>query len=299
MTYSATAFRLLLSAPSDVTSEDIGAAIETVIRWNVLYGQQSGHVVVPTNWGHHAVAKYGDRPQAVLNDQLVDDADIVIALFWYRLGSPTGEAESGTIEEIERAHANGAYVGILRCVRPVPNDVDTVQLQRLREFYERVQPDSLLLSYADVAELKGHVDAILTTATTAVSTRVEAELATAGPSRVAPSAEVWPRIETTPETQSDSRGRIRTRHRHQLVLTNTGSEPARNVRWELELEDDTADGGLPILPTKPSELEALAPGGDAKYNVMPTMGTAPQVRCVVKWEDTAGEHENLATLRFF
>jgi hypothetical protein len=44
----------------------------------------------------------GERPQAIINRQLVDDADLLFAVFSTRLGSPTGVAESGTAEEIER-----------------------------------------------------------------------------------------------------------------------------------------------------------------------------------------------------
>lgn len=77
----------------------------------------------------------------MLNDQLVGTADIVVALFWHRLGSPTGEAESGTVEEIEEAHDNGAYVAILRCVRDYPGDaLDTDQLKQLDAFLSRVEP---------------------------------------------------------------------------------------------------------------------------------------------------------------
>jgi hypothetical protein len=46
-------------------------------------------------------------------------------------------------------------------------------------------------------------------------------------------------------------------------------------------------------------LESLAPRSDAKYALALFMGAAQQARCVVSWTDTAGEYENVATLRFF
>ena len=42
------------------------------------------------------------RGQGVINEQLVDDADIVLALFDSRLGQATAAAVSGTAEEITR-----------------------------------------------------------------------------------------------------------------------------------------------------------------------------------------------------
>lgn len=298
MTYSATAFRLLLSAPSDVLECDLAAARASINRWNVIYGSQSGAVVVPMSWTHHSVASYGERPQDALNEQLVDKADIVIALFWYRFGSPTGEAESGTVEEIERAHDNGAYVGILRCGRPFPTDIDTGQLQKLREFYDSVQSHSLLVDYADEGDLQAHVDAVLTAATTAARTRTAVEIATSV-TTTRSGAELWPRIETSHVTESDVRGRLRTGSRHELVIANRGSEAARNVRWKLETEDDSSVGALPMVVGQVRPIEALAPEGEAKYSLLATAGTTQQCRAIVAWEDSDGAHENMATLRLY
>lgn len=106
------AYRLLISSPSDIAGDDLAAVKEAINRWNVIYGQQFGAVVVPVHWQLHSAAEHGIRPQASLNAQLVENVDIVVALFWHRLGSPTGGEESGTAEEISKAHADGAYVAI-------------------------------------------------------------------------------------------------------------------------------------------------------------------------------------------
>jgi hypothetical protein len=249
----------------------------------VTYGQQFGAVVVPMNWELHAAAEHGVRPQASLNTQLVDVADIVIAIFWHRLGSPTGEAESGTVEEIDKAHANGAYVAILRCARDAnPRELDPAQLQKLNEFCKRSESNSLMLDYNDAGGLAQRVDAILTQAITRSATRV----ATATERPVA-RADVWPRI----ERREGQRGIM------SLVLSNTGVEPALHVRHRLEEESPGAK--LPIQMGETGELGALAPGGEAPYTLGFPMSVAPQARCVVTWEDSAGEHQNVATLKFF
>jgi hypothetical protein len=51
-------------------------------RWNVLLGEQFQHVVVPVSWSEHAAAEFGQPPQDILNRQLVDVADLGIAVFW-------------------------------------------------------------------------------------------------------------------------------------------------------------------------------------------------------------------------
>jgi hypothetical protein len=46
-------------------------------------------------------------------------------------------------------------------------------------------------------------------------------------------------------------------------------------------------------------LEILAPTGEAPYVLAMHGGVAPQARCIVTWQDSTGDHENRATLRFF
>jgi hypothetical protein len=65
------------------------------------------------------------------------------------------------------------------------------------------------------------------------------------------------------------------------------------------LEPENPDDQLPQVLGGEDALESLAPGGEARYPLALFMGAAAQVRCVVSWTDTAGAHENTATLRFF
>jgi len=292
VTYSSTTYRLIISAPSDVPAEDLKVVTDAVNRWNAIYGRQFGAVVVPTHWQAHSAAEHGRRPQAALNTQLVEDADILVALLWHRLGSDTGEAESGTVEEITTAQSNGAYVAILRCTRDFPPSIDPEQITKLRAFYAKAEANSLMLGYGQEAELTHHVDAILSRAVTRDTTRAEAAAQTARGD-----AEVWPRIESSEYVKTDSKGRMRTRRRWQLVLTNTGAEPARHVRYRLETENEGDE--LPLKTDDERELEVLSPGGEAAYGLLMVMGTASQVRCIVTWEDSGGDHENMATLRLY
>ncbi|HXF32225.1 MAG TPA: hypothetical protein VN522_11960 [Solirubrobacterales bacterium] len=286
MPYSATAYRLLISAPGDVSESDIRTVNETIAHWNAGYGREFGSVVVPIHWGANSVAEHGERPQASLNTQLVASADIVVALFWHRLGSETGVAESGTVEEIEEAQEQGAYVGILHCTRDYPQDkIDPEQLQKLAAFFERVRQNSLTLDYGDDHDLARHVEAIVNRAITYSGTRAEA--AAERPAEGG-GTEVWPRVES-----SGGNGKWK------LVLANTGNEAAHNVAHRFELDGEGRENELPLELSDDEALETLAPRSDARYGLALHMGVAAQVRCVVSWEDAAGEHENSATVRFF
>src|SRR5260370_13156882 len=110
-------FRVLLAAPSDVTEEH--ALVADAIRdWNVQHGDGAEARVELMNWRTHAHPDSGRRPQALINRQFADRADVVLAIFWRRLGSRTGKATSGTVEEIERALRRGKKVMVYFSQRP-------------------------------------------------------------------------------------------------------------------------------------------------------------------------------------
>jgi hypothetical protein len=97
----------------------------------------------------------GKRPQAVLNEQFVDSCDFGVALFWSRLGSPTGAAASGSVEEIDRLLANGGKVMVYFCTAPVPQDqIADEQFKKLQHARNVYQQQGLVAMYADVTELR-------------------------------------------------------------------------------------------------------------------------------------------------
>lgn len=99
----------------------------------------------------------GDHPQNILNKQGVDGADIVIAIFGSRLGSPTENSLSGTVEEIKRAIDAGKPVHLYFFKGASPNDVDVNQLDGLRKFKKRMQGRGLFGEYEDADTLIQYV----------------------------------------------------------------------------------------------------------------------------------------------
>jgi hypothetical protein len=275
--------------------------MDAALRWNVVYGKKFGANVMPLYWKKHAAAEYGVRPQEALNKQLVEQADVVIALFWHRLGTDTGEAESGTAEEIEKAHARGSHVAILRCTRDIPSgDLDPEQVKRLDTYLAEAANNALVLDYSDENGLRQHVETVLTHVISSASAQAETQSESAStdssPASTGSPAQVWPRLDRRESVETDTRGRAKTKNRWFLVLSNTGSEPAMHVKYELEPD---GDGEAPFDSEGDRELEALPPGADVETQLHLHSGVASQARCTVRWEDSAGKHENFATLRFF
>lgn len=93
-------YRCLLISPNDVQEEGKGLA-DSVAHWNAQVGDALGARVELIRWETHSAPDMSAPPQEVLNSQIVEDCDLATAVFWYRLGTPTKDFESGSIEEIE------------------------------------------------------------------------------------------------------------------------------------------------------------------------------------------------------
>lgn len=146
-------FNVLISSPSDVTAER--DAVESAIQeWNINHHKSTGIMLQPVRWETHAYPAVGDRPQAILNRQIVKSAHFLIGIFGTRLGTPTGRAPSGTIEEIEEIRKSGRHVALYFSNAPVPRDVDRAQLDALEDYRRSLQQRGLYFTFASVEELR-------------------------------------------------------------------------------------------------------------------------------------------------
>ncbi len=160
--YDATVLEVLIASPSD-TPEQRAAIHDAVVRWNETEPRHFGVVLLPVMWETHTYPDLSAPPQPVINKQVVDLADIVIATFWTTLGSRTAEADSGTVEEIERARKAEKPVLLYFCNMPVaPLDNDTTTLDELRAYKEQIRTEGLFSSYDSIDELREKVRKDLT-----------------------------------------------------------------------------------------------------------------------------------------
>ena len=105
------------------------------------FGVPKGHTG-PAEEMYEAVNASGDRPQAILNKQIAEQGDFLIGIFGNRLGTPTGDSKSGTIEEIEIFRRSGKHVALYFSTADVPRDVDRDQLEELDSPFPRRNSDS-------------------------------------------------------------------------------------------------------------------------------------------------------------
>ena len=154
MPYQATVFNVLIASPSDVYSAR-GVAREVIYDWNASHSQSSNLIFHPIGWETHSHPAMGERAQSILNKQILDDSDLLIGIFWTRIGTPTGEAAGGSVEEIQRHVKANKPAMVYFSEEPVRLDsVDTEQYQKLLGFKEECTTNGLIEKYDSLADFR-------------------------------------------------------------------------------------------------------------------------------------------------
>ena len=142
-------FTVLLACPADVQDE-AGLVHEAVEEVNRGVGALQGVKLEVVHWQTHASPGIGPDTQDVINRQL-PDYDIFLGVMWARFGTATPRAGSGTEEEFDRAlvrykeDPHGVKILFYFKQAPLPLDaIDVVQLQKVREFRDRLKQEGVL-----------------------------------------------------------------------------------------------------------------------------------------------------------
>jgi hypothetical protein len=154
MSYDAKAFNVMIASPSDVPSER-NIVREVVYEWNAVHSQLRRIVLLPVGWESHSTPEMGSRAQAILNEQILNKCDLLVGIFWTRIGTETGEYISGTVEEIEKHVASGKPAMLYFYSQPVEEgSVDKEQYSKLKEFRESCQKKGLYATYDGHSDFK-------------------------------------------------------------------------------------------------------------------------------------------------
>ena len=144
MARSETIISVFVASPGDVSDERF--ALESIIsELNRTWSRSLNLRLELVKWETDIHPGFGESPQDVINQQLNDEYDIFIAVFWSKIGSPTDVAESGTIEEFERAYkkykgdSNSLDIMVYFKDQAIPpSKMDFVQLQKLQLLKEQM-----------------------------------------------------------------------------------------------------------------------------------------------------------------
>jgi len=154
VSYSAAVLKVMIASPSDVEQER-RIARDAIQEWNFTHSEDKAIVLMPVGWETHSSPSMEGRAQDIINKQILEGCDLLIAIFWTRIGTPTGESESGTVEEInEHISAEKPAMIYFSSVPVVPESVDSEQYSKLNEFREDLRSRGLIESYGSLSEFR-------------------------------------------------------------------------------------------------------------------------------------------------
>ncbi len=152
--YKATCYNVMIVSPSDVIRER-EIVRQLLAEWNSINSDTTKIVLQPIGWDINAFPSMDGHPQNVLNSQLLERADILIGIFWTRIGTATDEHLSGAVEEIEKHRAGNKPTLLYFSNAPVLLDsVDTNQYKSLGEYKESLRTKGLYQQYSSVDEFE-------------------------------------------------------------------------------------------------------------------------------------------------
>jgi hypothetical protein len=151
--YQANVVEIFIASPSDVVGErDI---LEEVIQeWNAINSKNKRIILQPVRWEKNVHSDFSGSPQDVINRQILEEADILVAMFWSRIGTPTNEHESGTVEELKVHIEAGKPAIVLFNKADLKQDHDPVQFSLLQEFKAWCSSNGVYFEYRNQDEFR-------------------------------------------------------------------------------------------------------------------------------------------------
>ena len=147
-------YKLLISCPSDIKDE-INIIRDVIKQFNEQYTDVLGIEVKEKHWSTDSFSQSGERPQSILNEQIVNDCDAAVAVFWSRFGTPTGRYGSGTEEEIELMLEKGRQVFMYFSEKTMsPELFDAEEQARIKEFRDKYRNRGLYFTYSSNDEFR-------------------------------------------------------------------------------------------------------------------------------------------------
>jgi hypothetical protein len=131
---------VFVGSPGDVAEER--ESLESIVtELNKSWSRNLGLRLELVLWETDVQPGFGIDPQDVINKQIGEEYDIFIGIFWGRIGTETKRAQSGTIEEFQRAYAkyksNEDSIDLLLYFKDAaipPSKIDTSQMAELMGF---------------------------------------------------------------------------------------------------------------------------------------------------------------------
>lgn len=154
-----TTYTILISCPSDI-KEEVKIIEEVLKGFNENFGKNIGMSLEYSYWKKDVMPQHGDRPQEIINKQIVRDSDAIIAIFGEKFGSDTGKYPSGTIEEIEEMIKSKKQVFLYFSEKPIEREdmySKVEELEKIERFKKEYGEKGIYSVYKSDNEFKENI----------------------------------------------------------------------------------------------------------------------------------------------
>ena len=144
----------MIASPGDVASERT-IVRDVIYEWNAVHSKLRSIVLLPIGWESHSSPEMGSGPQEIINRQILAKCDLLVGVFWTRIGTPTNEHASGTVEEIQKHIESSNPAMLYFSSQPVAMDtVDPEQIAKLKQFKDSCRSKGLCQDYDSHSDFK-------------------------------------------------------------------------------------------------------------------------------------------------
>lgn len=142
----------MIASPGDV-SEERNCIRRIIHNWNDLNSAKEKVVLLPVGWDTHSTSDLSGRAQDQINGRVLSQCDLLVGVFWTRLGTPTGEHASGTVEEIKKHVSAGKTAMVYFSTRPVvPGSYEEEQYQGVLDFKKWCMQQGIVGTFDSIEE---------------------------------------------------------------------------------------------------------------------------------------------------
>jgi len=153
MSYQATVYNVMISAPGDVDVE-CQEVREVIHAWNAAHAEHENKVLLPLDWKRNTVPDASMPAQKSINKQIVEKTDLLVAIFKHRLGTPTDKAPSGSVEEIQEVISAGKPVLLYFSTEAIPQGKEGEQWNALKAFRASCERETYFHTFENAPAFK-------------------------------------------------------------------------------------------------------------------------------------------------
>lgn len=148
--------RVMISCPGNM-GEEKEVVLEAIDEINRLIADRVGVSFFALDWERQTIGQLTDNAQDAVNEQLMKDYDILIAIIGSKLGTPTKTAVSGTAEEIEDAieKTNSEFAKLRAQIffstkaKESIEEIDTEELKKVQDFMKDIKENKAFVRTFD------------------------------------------------------------------------------------------------------------------------------------------------------